>query len=329
MGAIYELNRDVDLPYIRLRQSSIRNDGTPLTVIGFGDMDPGKRDDESDYLMRVSVDYMDQSVCRSQVDGISSDMLCTYESVNGACFGDSGGPLFLEGSSPGEDELVGLVSYGSEDGNVGVYARISHLYDWIVANMCEMNPAGAPEEIDCGNVDTNLGGGNEITSAPSGDSTDSSSIGFGDDNLLFDDDEGQFDDDLPFDDDFDNDEFDDDIGLSTQVPSSFSSISSSLEFDDDLPFDDDFDNDMFDDENGPSTLFPSSFSSSSSSSSFEFDDDAHFDDDNLKSARRQKNNLRLESQYESSSASGVSIPRSGAAFVTSTALLSLVIQYWL
>merc|ERR1712124_159552 len=261
--------------------------------------------------MRVSVDYMDQSECRSQVDGISSDMLCTYESVNGACFGDSGGPLFLEGSSPGEDELVGLVSYGSEDGNVGVYARISHLYDWIVANMCEMNPAGAPEEIDCGNVDTNLGGGNEITSAPSGDSTDSSSIGFGDDDLLFDDDEGQFDDDLPFDDNFDNDEFDDDIGLSTQVPSSFSSTSSSLEFD----------------ENGPSTLFPSSFSSSSSS--FEFDDDAQFDDDNLKSARRQKNNLRLESQYASSSASGVSIPRSGAAFVTSTALLSLVIQYWL
>merc|ERR1712224_847051 len=286
--AIYELNRDVDLPYIRLRQSSIRNDGTPLTVIGFGDMDPGKRDDESDYLMRVSVDYMDQSECRSQVDGISSDMLCTYESVNGACFGDSGGPLFLEGSSPGEDELVGLVSYGSEDGNVGVYARISHLYDWIVANMCEMNPAGAPEEIDCGNVDTNLGGGNEITSAPSGDSTDSSS---------------------------------------TQVPSSFSSSSSSLEFDDDAQFDDDFDNDMFDDNNGPSTLFPSSFSSSSLS--FEFDDDAQFDDDNLKSTRRQKNNLRLESHYASSSASGVSIPRSGAAFVASTALLSLVIQYWL
>merc|ERR1712025_65581 len=153
---------------------------------------------------------------------------------------------------------------------------------------------------------------------------DSSSIGFGDDDLLFDDDEGQFDDDLPYDDDFDNDEFDDDIGLSTLFPSSFSSSSSSLEFDDELPFDDDFDNDMFDDNNGPSTLFPSSFSSSSSS--FEFDDDALFDDDNLKSARRQKNNLRLESQYASSSASGVS---SGAAFVTSTALLSLVIQYWL
>merc|ERR1712124_232783 len=134
--------------------------------------------------------------------------------------------------------------------------------------------------------------------------TDSSSIGFSDDNLLFDDDEGQFDDDLPFDDDFDNDEFDDDA-----------------------QFDDDFDNDMFDDENGPSTLFPSSFSSSSSS--FKFDDDAQFDDDNLKSARRQKNNLRLESQYASSSASGVSIPRSGTAFATSTALLSLVIQYWL
>merc|ERR1719364_216502 len=123
--------------------------------------------------------------------------------------------------------------------------------------MCEMNPAGAPEEIDCGNVDTNFGGGNEITSAPSGDSTDSSSIRFGDDDLLFDDDEGQFDDDLPFDDNFDNDEFDDDIGLSTQVPSSFSSISSSLEFDDNLPFDDDFDNDMFDDVNGPSPTFPS------------------------------------------------------------------------
>merc|ERR1712224_1001507 len=147
------------------------------------------------------------------------------------------------------------------------------------------------------------------------------------DNLLFDDDEGQFDDNLPFDDDFDNDEFDDDISLSTQVPSSFSSSSSSFEFDDDAQFDDDFDNDMFDDNNGPSTLFPSSFSSSSSS--FEFDDDALFDDDNLKSARRQKNNLRLESQYASSSASGVSIPRSGAAFVASTALLSLVIQYWL
>ena len=129
---------------------------------GFGDTDPSKNDEESDHLLRVAVNYMDQAKCRDQVDEITSDMLCTYEYRSGACFGDSGGPLIREGNSPDEDELVGLVSFGSDDGDVGVYTRISHLYDWIVANMCDMNPDSVPEGIDCGSVDTSNGGGNDI-----------------------------------------------------------------------------------------------------------------------------------------------------------------------
>ena len=174
---------------------------------GFGDTDPSKNDEESDHLLRVAVNYMDQAKCRDQVDEITSDMLCTYEYRSGACFGDSGGPLIREGNSPDEDELVGLVSFGSDDGDVGVYTRISHLYDWIVANMCDMNPESVPEGIDCGSVDTSNGGGNDIMLGNTFDDDDDeyyyADYDDDDDDNNFDDDDKYYyvDDDSEFDDD--------------------------------------------------------------------------------------------------------------------------------
>ena len=176
---------------------------------GFGDTDPSKNDEESDHLLQVTVAYMDQAKCRDQVDAITSDMLCTYEYRSGACFGDSGGPLIREGNSPGEDELVGLVSFGSDDGDVGVYTRISHLYDWIVANMCDMNPDSVPEGIDCGSVDTSNGGGNDIMLGNTFDDDDDDDDEYyyadydDDDDNTFDDDDKYYyvDDDSEFDDD--------------------------------------------------------------------------------------------------------------------------------
>merc|ERR1711915_398826 len=64
--------------------------------------------------------------------------------------------------------MGGLVSWGvgCANGNYpGVYARISHFYDWIVETMCVLNAAGVPDEINCASV--NGGGGTgSVSHAP-------------------------------------------------------------------------------------------------------------------------------------------------------------------
>ena len=71
--------------------------------------------------------------------------------IKDACVGDSGGPLIVRGpSSPAQDVLVGIVSYGIGCGLAnypGVYTRISTHADWIERHVCALS---AVPPITCG-----------------------------------------------------------------------------------------------------------------------------------------------------------------------------------
>lgn len=163
--AIYELDRDVPNPYIKLDRNPVSVAGTPLTVIGFGDTNPSNAIDAiSDHLMQTTVDYVPNDQCKrlyNNQESITAGMLCAYEEGKDSCSGDSGGPLFRKGSGPGSDALVGLVSWGYDcaGDQPGVYTRISTYYDWIVESMCSMNPDKVPDYVTCGNTGGGGGGG--------------------------------------------------------------------------------------------------------------------------------------------------------------------------
>jgi len=163
--AIYELADEIpegsSLPPIKLGQTPVSQEGTDMTVIGFGDIDPGPDTVLSDTLLETTVDYVPNGECFNQMilnggfDPINPTMLCGYREGEDSCQGDSGGPLFLKGDTLEEDELVGLVSWGYDCGGStpGVYTRISYFYDWIIETMCYLNATGVPDYVDCTNVD--------------------------------------------------------------------------------------------------------------------------------------------------------------------------------
>ena len=98
--------------------------GTSLRVMGWGTMSYTKT--RPDELQVADVDYVPNSVCgkssglirptspyaRSYSGLITDDMICAASKAKDACSGDSGGPLIVPGNSPGQDLVVGVVSWG-------------------------------------------------------------------------------------------------------------------------------------------------------------------------------------------------------------------------
>ena len=126
-----------------------------LTAVGWGVTDQGEA---SNSLQKVLLNYVPNEEC-SQVknggddygDQIKDDMLCTWTEGKDHCFGDSGGPLFMENGVQ-----VGLVSWGMECADPifpGVAARLSHGYEWIRQRVCstiENSMGSLWEQYDCG-----------------------------------------------------------------------------------------------------------------------------------------------------------------------------------
>jgi len=135
-------------------------ESAPVTVMGWGDIDPSDGQELSDSLMEVEVNVISNKECDdsdgkfgSYKDSITSNMLCAREEGGGedSCQGDSGGPLVIKGAKASEDIQVGVVSWGigcaSKD-YPGVYSRVSAQYDWIKSEVCKgsKNP---PTSFDC------------------------------------------------------------------------------------------------------------------------------------------------------------------------------------
>lgn len=155
-----------------------------MTVIGFGDTNPSNSiSTPSNSLRKVDLQYVTADSCNRDYGGgfsswfgggnrIEAGMMCAVNEGKDSCGGDSGGPLFLEGSSTSADELVGIVSWGiscADEDYPGVYTRVSYYYDWIVDTMCDLNsdPSGLPAGVTCSNSN---GGGSSSGSSGSSSS---------------------------------------------------------------------------------------------------------------------------------------------------------------
>jgi secreted trypsin-like serine protease len=111
--------------------------GSTATVMGWGttrsDGNP------SNVLLRVDVPVVSDVNCKAakiQPYPITKNMFCAGGVRNkDSCQGDSGGPLILERTSG--DVLIGVVSWGEDcglAGKPGVYAKVSTMKSWILAN---------------------------------------------------------------------------------------------------------------------------------------------------------------------------------------------------
>ena len=73
-------------------------------------------------------------VANMRSDFVTANMICAGESsgAHDACYGDSGGPLFVRNG--GKVKQVGIVSWGLGCGGVdtyGVYTRLGNYSDWV------------------------------------------------------------------------------------------------------------------------------------------------------------------------------------------------------
>lgn len=147
---------------------SFPNAGQDMTVMGWGDTDPRDGLDfqtPSNVLMNVDVAYISNEECEA-ADGvvgsysglISESEMCARTAGRDSCKGDSGGPLIVRGDDGATDVQVGVVSWGfgcALDPYPGVYARVSHAYEWIQREVCMGSVYASEAGFDCSSNPTN------------------------------------------------------------------------------------------------------------------------------------------------------------------------------
>lgn len=118
---------------IRIQDNGVEVDpGTTAWVSGWGVQFEGS-EDVSEALRAVDVQVITNTDCTySYGPGqITSHMMCAQTQGHDSCQGDSGGPLIANG------KLIGVVSWGygcARPQFPGVYAKVSDMHSWIVAN---------------------------------------------------------------------------------------------------------------------------------------------------------------------------------------------------
>lgn len=115
--------------------------GTDATVVGWGVTevdDNGKpvKSSLSNRLQEAEMPIVRDSVCRTTMPGITTNMICAGYPDGGvdSCLGDSGGPLMVR--TAGGYEQVGVVSFGdgcAQPGRYGVYTELANYFNWITS----------------------------------------------------------------------------------------------------------------------------------------------------------------------------------------------------
>ncbi|KAG7344265.1 trypsin-like serine protease [Nitzschia inconspicua] len=109
-----------------------------LTLAGMGRTEEGG--DISNVLRKTTVYSIDSGSCQAMHPEflVNDDVvLCAAGENTDSCEGDSGGPLLNE-----DELLVGITSWGMGCARLdrpGAYARVSAVYDWIRASICQFS----------------------------------------------------------------------------------------------------------------------------------------------------------------------------------------------
>ncbi|OWF51305.1 chymotrypsin-1-like [Mizuhopecten yessoensis] len=103
--------------------------GSACNITGWGRVN-AQDELSSDHLQRALTVVITKDECKniSKYDWILDSEVCVYTGSDGACYGDSGGPLTCG------NVLVGLTSFGKKNCVIQfptVYTRISKFRDWI------------------------------------------------------------------------------------------------------------------------------------------------------------------------------------------------------
>jgi secreted trypsin-like serine protease len=120
-------------------------------ALGWGKTLPGPEGRPSVVLMRVPLDVMNDDECRQTEYyrlRTNATTVCAARTGKDTCTGDSGGPLMLnidrrqtdDAESERKLSQIGIVSWGkgcAQQGNPGVYTRVSAYRDWIRRAMLE------------------------------------------------------------------------------------------------------------------------------------------------------------------------------------------------
>lgn len=160
-GGVFQEEGRANNEFVRINSLRIRPEREEKCVVmGWGDTNPGFKNEFSDVLMEAEVYAISNAECESSEswrdsyeDCITEGHLCAWDPQNSrdSCQGDSGGPLIIEGDTPDEDLQVGVVSWGrdcADEDFPGVYTRVSHVYDWIVGQVCKESKF-APDYFEC------------------------------------------------------------------------------------------------------------------------------------------------------------------------------------
>ncbi|XP_066991640.1 uncharacterized protein [Anabrus simplex] len=141
--AMLRLDKPVALSY-RVRPACLPNPadsytGRRGTVVGWG-ITSFPMGEPSPILQKLTVETLSNFQCARIIEEpVGLGMICAApESLQGTCFGDSGGPLTIE-EPDGSDVLVGIVSFGVTGCAVipafpDLYTRVSEYLKWIDVN---------------------------------------------------------------------------------------------------------------------------------------------------------------------------------------------------
>ncbi|XP_011307750.1 chymotrypsin-2 [Fopius arisanus] len=127
---VQKMRFDERVAPISLPSGDFKKVDYPAVISGWGSTRLGSP--LPDKLQELDLIIIDQNVCKAQHSMLTQDHICTFTKIGeGACHGDSGGPLTSDGV------LVGLVSFGypCARGYPDVFTRVWTFIDWVKENM--------------------------------------------------------------------------------------------------------------------------------------------------------------------------------------------------
>jgi len=142
---------------VRLAKEFNLQEGDSMRTIGWGYTSGTGGRTPSLLVREANLNFITNENCRSDAYdygvSVKESMMCASADSAGACEGDSGGPLFIPGTSSNSDVQYGVVSWGKICGvNIfpTVFARAD--YDWIMSSICDPLNGLSPESCVNGEV---------------------------------------------------------------------------------------------------------------------------------------------------------------------------------